>query len=47
MGLRLLPFGGRVFKSRQLPRILGILLILDCIGYAGDVFGAPACTRFR
>ena len=38
-GLWLMPFGWLVFRSRQLPRILGILLMLGCIGYAGDVFG--------
>jgi hypothetical protein len=32
-GLWLLPFGLLVMRSRFLPRILGILLILNCVGY--------------
>ncbi len=37
-GLWLLPFGWLVFTSHQLPRILGILLMLGCLGYVIDVF---------
>lgn len=37
-GLWLLPFGWLVLTSRQLPRILGILLMLGCMGYVVDVF---------
>jgi hypothetical protein len=32
-GLWLLPLGYLVFKSGQLPRILGILLMIGCFGY--------------
>ncbi len=32
-GLWLLPFGILVMRSGYLPRILGILLILNCVGY--------------
>lgn len=39
-GLWLLPFGYLVFKSGVLPRILGILLMLGCIGYLIDFFGS-------
>lgn len=38
-GLWLLPFGYLVFKSRLLPRTLGILLMMGCFGYLVDVFG--------
>jgi hypothetical protein len=38
-GLWLFPFGYLVFKSRFLPRILGILLMLGCAGYMVEVFG--------
>ena len=37
-GLWLLPFGWLVFHSRQLPRLLGVLLMLGCVGYVADVF---------
>lgn len=37
-GLWLLPFGWLVFSSRLLPRILGLLLMLGCVGYVIDVF---------
>jgi hypothetical protein len=38
-GLWLLPFGYLVLKSGFLPRVLGILLMLGCLGYLVDVFG--------
>lgn len=38
-GLWLLPFGYLVFKSGQLPKILGVLLMLGGAGYQIDVFG--------
>lgn len=37
-GLWLLPFGYLVFKSTFVPKILGILLMLGCLGYLVDVF---------
>lgn len=36
-GLWLLPFGYLVFKSGILPRVLGVLLMLGCVGYLIDV----------
>lgn len=38
-GLWLLPFGWLVFKSRLLPRALGVLLMLGCAGYLADFLG--------
>lgn len=38
-GLWLLPFGYLVFKSRLLPRILGLLLMAGCFGYLIDFCG--------
>lgn len=38
-GLWLLPFGYLVYKSGFLPRILGVLLMLGCIGYVINFFG--------
>ena len=38
-GLWLLPFGWLVFKSRLLPRALGVLLMLGCAGYLVDFLG--------
>jgi len=37
-GLWLLPFGLLVYKSRFLPRILGVWLIIGCFGYLADSF---------
>ncbi len=38
-GLWLLPFGYLVFKSGFLPRVLGILLMMECFSYLIDFFG--------
>lgn len=38
-GLWLLPFGYLVLKSGFLPKLLGILLMLGCLGYMLNVFG--------
>lgn len=37
-GLWLYPFGYLVYKSRFLPKILGILLIINCFSYLVDSF---------
>ena len=39
-GLWLFPMGYLVFKSRFIPGILGLLLILGCFGYLVDSFAA-------
>ncbi len=39
-GLWLFPMGYLVFKSGFLPKVLGILLIIGCIGYLVDSFAA-------
>jgi hypothetical protein len=36
-GLWLFPLGYLVFKSRFLPRLLGALLMIGCVGYLIDV----------
>ncbi|WP_410221006.1 DUF4386 domain-containing protein [Pedobacter sp.] len=38
-GLWLLPFGYLVYKSTFLPKFLGILLMLGCLGYLANYFG--------
>lgn len=38
-GLWLLPLGYLIFKSRALPRVLGVLLMAGCVGYLIAVFG--------
>ena len=38
-GLWLFPFGYLVFKSGFLPKVLGILLMVGCIGYIIDFMG--------
>ena len=38
-GLWLLPFGYLVLKSGFLPKLLGLLLMLGCVGYMVNVFG--------
>lgn len=38
-GLWLLPFGYLVYRSGYLPRLLGALLMLGCLGYLINLFG--------
>jgi hypothetical protein len=38
-GLWLFPFGYLVFKSKMVPKILGLLLMLGCFGYLINFFG--------
>ncbi|RZA18507.1 MAG: DUF4386 domain-containing protein [Lysobacteraceae bacterium] len=46
-GLWLLPFGYLVVKSGRMPRILGALLMLGCLGYLVDVFGALLAPGYQ
>ncbi len=39
-GLWLFPFGWLAYKSTFLPKVLGVFLMLGCITYMIDVFGA-------
>jgi hypothetical protein len=39
-GLWLFPFGLLVYESRFLPRILGVLLMVNCLAYLADSFTA-------
>ncbi|RYE57475.1 MAG: DUF4386 domain-containing protein [Sphingobacteriales bacterium] len=45
-GLWLFPFGYLVFKSGILPKVLGILLMLGCIGYLISVIGHTASKSY-
>ena len=45
-GLWLLPFGWLVYAWRELPRILGVLLMLGGIGYVIDVFARVLVPGF-
>ncbi|MGG5210184.1 DUF4386 domain-containing protein [Chryseobacterium sp. MIQD13] len=45
-GLWLLPFGYLVYKSGFLPRILGLFLMLGCLGYVLNVFGRTVIPHF-
>eukprot|EP01035_Chromulina_nebulosa_P008802 gene8802-11902_t len=38
-GLWLFPFGYLVFKSNILPKVLGVFLMLGCVGYLINFFG--------
>lgn len=38
-GLWLLPLGYLVLRSGMIPRVLGLFLVLGCVGYLVDVFG--------
>lgn len=46
-GLWLFPFGYLVYKSGVLPKILGILLMLGCIGYLLSVFANTIFVNFH
>lgn len=45
-GLWLLPFGYLVYKSGFLPKVLGILLMLGCLGYLANLTGRILIPRF-
>ena len=46
-GLWLFPLGYLVFKSGFLPRILGILLVIGCVGYLIQSFAAFLLPNFN
>lgn len=46
-GLWLAPFGYLVFKSGILPKALGVLLMLGCVGYLVDFFGYLMVPGYR
>ncbi len=46
-GLWLFPFGYLVFKSRFLPKILGIFLMAGCLGYLTDFVGNFLVSHFN
>ncbi len=46
-GLWLFPFGYLVFKSGFLPKILGILLMLGCLGYLIEFIGHVSSNRYN
>lgn len=45
-GLWLFPFGYLVFKSGFLPKVLGILLMVGCIGYLIDFMGSFLFSKY-
>jgi hypothetical protein len=45
-GLWLLPFGYLVYKSKFLPRVFGVLLMLGCAGYLITTFGETIIQNF-
>ncbi len=46
-GLWLFPMGYLVFKSGYIPRILGILLMIGCVGYLVESFAAFLFPSFE
>ncbi|ULQ55238.1 DUF4386 domain-containing protein [Flavihumibacter rivuli] len=46
-GLWLLPFGYLVYRSGILPKFLGILLMLGCLGYMVNFFGNTLIRDYR
>ncbi|HVX89138.1 MAG TPA: DUF4386 domain-containing protein [Gemmatimonadales bacterium] len=45
-GLWLFPLGFLIWRSRRLPRLLGALLMLGCIGYLVNVFGTTLSAGY-
>ena len=46
-GLWLFPLGYLVFKSGYMPKFIGVLLIIGCIGYVVDSFTLILLPQFR
>jgi hypothetical protein len=46
-GLWLLPFGALVYRSRFLPRVLGILLVIACFAWLALGFTAALAPRYE
>ncbi|MCP5066362.1 MAG: DUF4386 domain-containing protein [bacterium] len=46
-GLWLFPMGYLVYKSGYIPRVLGVLLMLGCIGYVTDFFTFLVLPEFE
>ncbi|MEO8188832.1 MAG: DUF4386 domain-containing protein [Acidobacteriota bacterium] len=46
-GLWLFPFGVLVYRSRFLPRILGVLLVINCFAYVIPGFTSVLLPRYR
>ena len=46
-GLWLAPFGYLVFKSGFLPKVLGVLLMIGCLGHLADVVAALVFSNHR
>jgi hypothetical protein len=46
-GLWLFPFGVLVFRSRFLPRVLGVLLVIACFAYLIDSFTSLLLPRYK
>jgi hypothetical protein len=45
-GLWLFPFGYLVFKSKFMPKVLGVLLMIGCASYMVDVFGRLLISNY-
>lgn len=45
-GLWLFPLGLLIWRSRRLPRLLGALLMLGCLGYLVNVFGTTLAAGY-
>jgi hypothetical protein len=46
-GIWLIPFGLLVYRSRFLPRVLGVWLIVGCLGYLGFSFAGFLFPKYE